>query len=146
MTIRTTSLAGVFSFLLFACAPAAAATIEVAKSASCGCCTEWVEHLRREGFTVKVTDVEDPGVAARALGVPADLRSCHTAKIAGYAVEGHVPAGDIRKLLAEKPKAAGIAVRGMPLGSPGMDQGPTRQAFSTMLFDRQGGRRVFARH
>lgn len=132
--------------MLLACSPAVAQTIEVTKSASCGCCSEWVEHLREEGFTVTVVDVDDPGVAARALGVPDELRSCHTAKINGYAVEGHVPAADIRRLIAEKPSAAGIAVPGMPLGSPGMDNAGKKQAYATILFNKSGKREVFARH
>jgi hypothetical protein len=140
--IRSTFLAPA---LLLACSPAAAATIEVIKTASCGCCAKWVEHLRKEGFTVKVTDVQDVSPTAKALGVPDELRSCHSAKIGGYAVEGHVPAADIKRLLREKPKAAGIAVPGMPAGSPGMEGGG-KQRFSTVIFQRGGKHRVFAQH
>ena len=136
-----------FPLALLACAEAAvAATVEVVKSPYCGCCAEWVEYLRREGFDVRVIEAEDVTPAARRAGVPADLRSCHTATIGGYAIEGHVPAADIRRLLAERPAAAGIAVPGMPMGSPGMDQGGRRQAYSTFLFTRAGQRRLFARH
>jgi hypothetical protein len=132
---------------LLACVQsAAAATIEVVKSPSCGCCTQWVEHLRREGFEVRVVDTEDVTPTARRLGVPDDLRSCHTASIEGYAVEGHVPAADIRRLLAERPDAAGIAVPGMPIGSPGMEQGDLRQPYEVVLFRRDGQRRLFARY
>lgn len=131
--------------LLLACSPAAAATIEVIKTATCGCCSKWVEHLRKNGLSVKVRDVQDVTPTAKALGVPDGLRSCHTAKIGGYAVEGHVPAADIKRLLRERPKAAGIAVPGMPAGSPGMEGG-TKQPFTTMLFDRSGKSRLFARH
>jgi hypothetical protein len=132
---------------LLACAQsAAAATIEVVKSPYCGCCTQWVEHLRREGFEVRVVDAEDVTPTARRLGVPDDLRSCHTASIEGYAVEGHVPAADIRRLLAERPDAAGIAVPGMPIGSPGMEQGDVRQPFEVVLFRRDGRRQLFAAH
>ena len=133
--------------MLIACADLAAAqTIEVVKSPYCGCCTHWVDYLRAEGFDVRVVDTEDVTPAARQAGVPDDLRSCHTATVAGYAVEGHVPAADIRKLLEERPDAAGIAVAGMPIGSPGMEQDNVRQPYETILFARDGGRQLFARH
>jgi hypothetical protein len=125
---------------------AAAATIEVVKSPYCGCCTQWIEYLRREGFEVRVVEAEDVSPAARQLGVPDDLRSCHTASIEGYAIEGHVPVSDIRRLLAERPDALGIAVPGMPIGSPGMEQGNVRQPYATILFMRDGRRLEFARH
>jgi hypothetical protein len=132
---------------LLACAQAAAAaTINVEKSPYCGCCGHWIEYLRAEGFEVRVTEAEDVTPAARRAGVPDDLRGCHTATIEGYAIEGHVPAEDIRRLLAERPNAAGIAVPGMPVGSPGMEAGNRRQPYSTILFTRDGRRRVFARH
>ena len=132
---------------LLACAQAAAAaTIEVVKSPYCGCCTHWVEYLRRAGFEVRVVEAEDVTPTARRLGVPDALRSCHTASIEGYAIEGHVPVEDIRRLLAERPAAAGIAVPGMPIGSPGMEQGDRRQAYATVLFSRDGRQQVFARH
>jgi hypothetical protein len=132
---------------LLACVQtAAAATIEVAKSPYCGCCTLWVEHLRQEGFDVHVVDLDDVTPTARRLGVPDDLRSCHTASIGGYAIEGHVPAADIRRLLAERPAAAGIAVPGMPIGSPGMEQGDRRQRYDVILFRRDGRRQLFSRH
>lgn len=132
---------------LLACAQAAtAATIHVMKTPWCGCCTLWVEHLRAAGFEVRVTETEDLTPAARRLGVPDDLRSCHTATIEGYAIEGHVPAADIRRLLAERPAAAGLAVPGMPAGSPGMEQGNRRQPYATILFTREGRRLIFARH
>src|SRR3712207_6218706 len=99
---------------LLACAQsAAAATIEVVKSPYCGCCTHWVEYLRAEGFEVRVVEAEDVTPTARRLGVPDDLRSCHTASVEGYAIEGHVPAADIRRLLDQRPSAAGIAVPGI---------------------------------
>ena len=132
---------------LLACAQAAAATtIEVVKSPYCGCCTHWVEYLRAEGFEVRVVETEDVTPTARRLGVPDNVRSCHTASVEGYAIEGHVPAADIRRLLSERPDAAGIAVPGMPVGSPGMEQGDRRQPYATILFTRDGRRSVFARH
>lgn len=132
---------------LIACAELAAAqTIEVVKSPYCGCCGHWVEYLRAEGFDVHVIEAEDVTPVARAADVPDDLRSCHIATIAGYAIEGHVPTSDIRRLLAERPEAAGIAVPGMPIGSPGMEQGDRKQAYQTVLFTRDGRRQVFAQH
>ena len=133
--------------VLIACGSAAAAqTIEVMKTPTCGCCTLWVDHLRAEGFEVNVTDLDDLTAVARELHVPDDLRSCHTARIGGYAVEGHVPAADIRRLLAERPDAAGIAAPGMPIGSPGMEQGSMREPYQVILFTRDGQRRLFAQH
>ena len=143
LTRRTMLLA---PLALAACGNAQARTIEVVKTPTCGCCHLWVEHLRAEGFEVNAVDVEDVTPTARRLGVPDQLRSCHTGEIGGYAVEGHVPAADIRRLLAERPDAAGIAVPGMPLGSPGMEQGSMRQAYQTLLFTRDGRVSVFASH
>ena len=147
MIARRKFLLALAPLALLACVEsAAAATIEVVKSPYCGCCTSWVDYLRRAGFEVRVVEAEDVTPTARRLGVPDDLRSCHTATIEGYAIEGHVPAEDIRRLLAERPAAAGLAVPGMPIGSPGMEQGDRRQAYATILFMRDGRRTEFARH
>ena len=97
-------------------------TVAVSKDPSCGCCEKWVAHLRDSGFSVTVTGGPVNPVKAR-LGVPRDLASCHTALVDGYVVEGHVPVGAIKRLLAEKPKGTGLAVPGMPVGSPGMEVG-----------------------
>ena len=132
---------------LLACAAnVAAATLAVTKTASCGCCGKWVEQMKKAGFKVTVSNVEDVTPTARRLAVPNRLRSCHTSEIGGYAIEGHVPVADIRRLLREKPKAAGIAVPGMVMGSPGMEHGDHRQAYQTILFDKAGKTRVFASH
>ena len=132
---------------LLACAGnAAAATLAVTKTASCGCCAKWVEHMKKAGFTVTVRNVEDVGPTARRLAVPGKLRSCHTAEIGGYAIEGHVPASDVRRLLAQRPKAAGIAVPGMVMGSPGMEHGDHKEPYQTILFDKAGNTKVFASH
>ena len=135
---------------LAAAAPAVLAQektlVEVWRSPTCGCCGEWVKHLQKNGFATKVHMVEDTAPMRRQLGIPEKLGSCHTAKVGGYAIEGHVPAADIRRLLAERPAAAGIAVPGMPAGSPGMEQGSRRQPYATILFTRDGRRTVFARH
>ena len=132
---------------LLACStPAAAAVINVVKTASCGCCGKWVEHMKKAGHDVRVTNVEDVTPTARRLGVPDDLRSCHTSSVGGYAIEGHVPAADIARLLKEKPVAAGLSVPGMVAGSPGMELGDQRPAYKVILFTRDGKRRVFAQH
>lgn len=132
---------------LLACAGSAtAATLAVTKTATCGCCSKWVDHMKKAGFAVTVRDVEDVGPTAQRLNVPDKLRSCHTAEIGGYAVEGHVPVADIKRLLAERPKASGIAVPGMVMGSPGMEHGAHKEAYQTILFDKAGKTRVFASH
>ena len=126
--------------------PAAAAVINVVKTAACGCCGKWVEHMKKAGHDVRVSNVEDVTPTARRLGVPDDLRSCHTSSVGGYAIEGHVPAADIARLLRERPKAAGIAVPGMVAGSPGMEMGAMKQPYQTIIFTRDGKRKVFAQH
>ena len=98
---------------------ATAATLVVTKTAYCGCCKHWVEHMKKAGFQVQVREVEDVAPTRARLGVPDALRSCHTSEIGGYAIEGHVPAADVKRLLATKPKAAGIAVPGMVDGIAG---------------------------
>jgi len=137
------AFAAPFAFLASA-SPAAAAVIHVVKSPTCGCCSDWVEYLRNAGHQVNVTNA-DTAPEAKRLGVPDDLRSCHTASVGKYALEGHVPAADIARLLREKPNAAGLAVPGMPAGSPGMEIG-AKQPFQTILFAPDGKRQVFASH
>jgi hypothetical protein len=132
---------------LLACAESAvAATLVVTKSASCGCCKHWVEHMKKAGFQVQVHDVENVTPTARRLGVPDHLRSCHTSQIGAYVIEGHVPADDVKRLLALQPKAIGIAVPGMVIGSPGMEHGDHKQPYKVILFDKSGNTRVFASH
>lgn len=118
--------------------------VVVHRDPSCGCCRAWAEHLGRAGFSVTLVETGNLNAIKRRLGVPADLISCHTAEFAGYVVEGHVPASAIRRLLAERPPAAGLAVAGMPVGSPGMEGG-TPETYEVVLFGQQG-RRVFARY
>jgi hypothetical protein len=128
-------------------ADAALPTMTVYKSPTCGCCGTWIEHLRAAGFTVEVEDVDDLVAVKTRLGVPAEMGSCHTAVIGDYLVEGHVPAEDIQRLLAEAPDAAGLAVPGMPVGSPGMEvPGQTPQPYEVIAFGRDGSRSVYARH
>ncbi len=125
---------------------AAEPAMTVYKTKTCGCCGKWVEHLRANGFTVNIKEVEGTEEIRRQFGVPDQLASCHTGVIAGYAVEGHVPAADVRRMLKEKPKGKGIAVPGMPLGSPGMEQGPRKDPFSVVLFGDKGGPVVFQKY
>jgi hypothetical protein len=119
--------------------------VEVFKTATCGCCSKWVDHLRRDGFTVKAVDVDDlPAVKARHK-VPANLSTCHTALVGNYIVEGHVPVADVRRLVERKPPVRGIAVPGMPIGSPGME-GSNPTTFSVFSFDASGKTDIFATH
>lgn len=123
----------------------AQALVEVYKSPTCGCCSDWIKHLQRNGFSVKAYDVRDASVSRAKFGVPAELGSCHTAVVGGYAVEGHVPAREIKRLLAERPKAKGLAVPGMPHGSPGME-GPRGDAYEVLLFQADGRARVYQKY
>jgi hypothetical protein len=119
----------------------------VYRSPTCGCCGDWVEHMRAEGFTVEVENVQDLVAVKNRLGVPMPLGSCHTAVVGDYLVEGHVPADDVKRLLAEAPDAAGLAVPGMPIGSPGMEvEGTPAQPYDVLAFARDGATRVFARY
>lgn len=116
------------------------------KSPACGCCTEWVEHLEENGFRVEVEDTRNVGVAKARLGVLSDLPSCHTAQVGGYVLEGHVPASDVRRLLEQRPDGVkGLAVPGMPAGSPGME-GPAPVPYDVVTFDGAGHRSAWASH
>lgn len=117
--------------------------VEVFKSPYCGCCKDWVEHLRKEGFAVRAVDVTDVPATRQKLGMPDRYGSCHTARVAGYTLEGHVPAREIKRLLKEKPKAVGLAVPGMPNGSPGMD-GPRHDPYDVLLVTSDGQAQRFA--
>jgi hypothetical protein len=134
----------------FGCiSPASAETlplVTVNKDPNCGCCSAWADHLRSAGFPVKIVASDDmPAIKSR-LGVPDQLASCHTAEVAGYVVEGHVPAGAIIRLLREKPQARGLAVPDMPIGAPGMEvAGSEPQSYDVMLFG-IGAPTVFARY
>lgn len=123
-------------------AATAAVSVDVYRTPSCGCCGEWITHLRRSGFTVNEHAVPDTAPYRARSGIPEMLASCHTGIVAGYALEGHVPASDIRRLLAEKPDAVGLAVPGMPLGSPGMEA-PQAQPFDVLLVRRDGKHAVY---
>ena len=120
--------------------------VEVWKDPNCGCCKDWVNHLQASGFATKVNETGNEPMRAK-LGIPSKLGSCHTALVGGYAIEGHVPAQDIRRLLKEKPQAIGLAVPGMPVGSPGMD-GPAyagrRDPYDVVLVLLAGEPRIYA--
>ncbi len=118
-------------------------TVEVYKSPTCGCCTAWVEHLQANGFTVNVTDLNDLTPIKLSNGITHELASCHTALVGGYVIEGHVPAREIVRLLDERPPVVGLAVPGMPMGSPGME-GPRSEPYDVLSYDRNGNTRIFA--
>jgi hypothetical protein len=124
-------------------AQASAPTVDVYKAAECGCCDEWVKHLRKSGFVVKVTVVPDTAVYRARAGIPPALGACHTAFVGGYAVEGHVPAADIHRLLAQRPAAKALVVPGMPQTSPGMDQ-RHGAAWDVLLIAADGSTKVFS--
>ena len=121
--------------------------VDVYKTPTCGCCSKWVEHLLAAGFEVRTTDMRDLSEFKARHSVPHQAESCHTALIAGYVVEGHVPASDIRRLLRERPAISGVAVPGMPIGSPGMEVPGTRaEPYDVIAFDENGRTDVFASH
>lgn len=120
-------------------------TVEVWKSPTCGCCKEWVKHLEQNGFAVRVHDEGNTDARSR-LHMPTALGSCHTAQVGGYAIEGHVPAREVLRLLRERPAAVGLAVPAMPLGSPGMDgpeYGGRKTPYDVLLVLRDGSHRVY---
>lgn len=117
--------------------------ITVYKSPTCGCCAKWVTHLEENGFDVTSVDLNNVNEVKVRYGVPGDMSSCHTALIDGYVVEGHVPADVIKQLIEERPEGAGLAVPGMPIGSPGME-GPNPEEYDIMLFQKDGKRSVYA--
>ena len=124
------------------------AEITVYRSPTCGCCIAWAEHLQRAGFGVEVIDVNQNQLYAlkARLGLTVELASCHTAILGDYFIEGHVPAGDIARLLEERPAAAGLTVPSMPIGSPGMEMGDEKEAFDTLLVLEDGSTEIFEHH
>ena len=122
-------------------------TVTVYKSPTCGCCVLWADHMTASGFTVETVDVASMDDVKARLGVPNTLASCHTAVVGDYVVEGHVPAEDVERLLAEQPDATGLAVPGMPIGSPGMEvEGRPADSYDVFLFTRDGRASVFSHH
>jgi len=139
-TIAKLILSGAFAVPMLA--HAAMPIVDVYKTASCGCCGAWVKHMKENGFTVRAHDVANPSDYREKFGIPEQFGSCHTAKVGGYAIEGHVPAVDVKRLLAAKPKARGLAVPAMPLGSPGME-GPRKDPFDVLLVKTNGSTSVY---
>lgn len=121
-------------------------SITMYKNPSCQCCDKWANYLEAEGFDVTVEVPQNLDMVKNELGLPYELGSCHTGVIGDYVVEGHVPAEDIRRLMEEKPDAKGISVPGMPIGSPGMEQGNRQEPYEVILFDEDGNQSVFAEH
>lgn len=118
--------------------------VEVYKDPTCGCCANWIKHLEANGFKTKVTETEDMDAVKIKLNVPKRVQSCHTATIDGFVLEGHVPAADVKRLLKDRPAVAGLAVPGMPMGSPGMEVGKTVQRYDVLTFDQRGEMKVYA--
>ncbi|MGI8852347.1 MAG: DUF411 domain-containing protein [Methyloceanibacter sp.] len=148
MIVRTLFSLLLGALLLPGTAVWAAPEIEVWKSPSCDCCTGWVEHLQDNGFEVTVKDTSPAMLdqIKRQAGISDKLASCHTGKIDGYVIEGHVPAADIQRLVSEKPDAAGLTVPGMPIGSPGMEVDDKRQPYDVLLLRKYGATEVFAKY
>lgn len=119
--------------------------IDVYKNPNCGCCGKWVEHMQSAGFKVRVHELGEVAPMRQKLGMPERYASCHTAKVGNYLLEGHVPAADVKRLLRERPKAIGLAVPGMPAGSPGME-GPPPASYNTLLVKSDADSLIFARH
>ena len=147
---RRSLLSGVAGLWSISSLPALAASVlpevEVFRSPYCGCCGAWVAHMKSAGFPVKVTMVNDTTAARKRLGMPDSFGSCHTATVAGYVVEGHVPADEVKKLLAARPTAIGLAVPSMPPGSPGMEVGTRADPYQVLLIDRNGRASVYANY
>lgn len=122
------------------------AELTVFRSPTCGCCHQWIEHMEAAGFTVKDNVTEDMTAIKEQYGVPANLASCHTTVVDGYVIEGHIPAEDVQRLLVEKPDVAGIAVPGMPIGSPGMESGDYVEPYTVFSFTESGETAAFAEH
>jgi hypothetical protein len=144
----TGALVVAFGYAASAQPSAALPKVTVYKTSTCGCCRVWIDHLKSNGFTVEAMDLTASGVRAvsKAAGLKDEDTSCHTAKVGNYTVEGHVPAADIKRMLKEKPAIAGIAAPGMPIGSPGMEQGNVKQPYDVIAFKKDGTSTVYARH
>lgn len=136
--LKITALSAMTSPLMQAAPP----KVTVYKTPTCGCCGKWVEHMKANGFQVVVHDVPSTADYRRRYGIPDRLQSCHTAIVNGYTIEGHVPANDVKRLLLKKPKARGIVVPGMPMGSPGME-GARKDSYSVILLGNNGEETVY---
>ena len=118
----------------------------VYRTPTCGCCGVWVERMQAQGFEIQDNIVENVDGIKAEYGLPSNMQGCHSTVVAGYLVEGHVPAADIQRLLTEKPDIAGIAVPGMPIGSPGMESGDMKEPYAVLTFDQGGNTSVFQEH
>lgn len=127
-------------------AAGASQSIHVYKSPTCGCCDDWIDHLEENGFKVDATNTNDMGTIKANAGLIPGLGSCHTAFVGDYVIEGHVPASDIKRLINEAPKATGLSVPGMPVGSPGMEMGDRKDHYKVILFNEAGQTRIFSEH
>lgn len=141
-----TIAATLWSGMTFA-AEQSSGALRVFKSATCGCCSAWIDHMTKNGFTAKAEDVALGELARikKSAGIGPQHSSCHTAQIGGYSIEGHVPASDVKRLLAEKPDAVGLTVPGMPIGSPGMESGDTREPYEVLLIKKDGTTEVWSK-
>lgn len=151
MKIIATVAACIAAVMLAGCSPSTAETslplVKVHKNATCGCCKIWVDRLRAAGFQVEAIDVDNLNAVKQRVGLPYGMGSCHTAEVDGYFVEGHVPVEDIKRLLRERPKAKGLAVPGMPVGSPGMEVPSGEvQPYDVMLVGPDGKATVYSHH
>lgn len=144
-SIAVLMLAG-FSLNLQAEEVAVPGEMTVYRSPSCGCCENWLDHVKESGIKIKEVVTDDLQAIKTKLGMPDKLASCHTAVIDGYVIEGHVPAADIQRLLQTKPKVLGISAPGMPMGSPGMEVGNKKDEYEVKSFDKEGHFEVFASH
>ncbi len=146
--LRLSTCLALSVLILAACTPGNSqprSNVVVYKTPTCGCCKKWVSHLEEAGFTVKTTDLDDLSEIKQQFGVPQTLRSCHTAVVDGYVVEGHVPADVIQKMLTDKPEIAGTSVPGMPVGSPRMEvPGRPADRYKVMAFNKAGQTKVYA--
>ncbi|OOZ42243.1 hypothetical protein BOW53_01185 [Solemya pervernicosa gill symbiont] len=124
---------------------AEATEINIYNSPSCGCCYGWSAHMENNGYTVTSHNQHNMQPIKNVLGIPTEVQSCHTAKIGGYIIEGHVPASDIKRLLVERPEIRGLAVPGMPMGSPGME-GSRKDAYNVVTIEKNGESRIYASH
>ncbi|SNT20003.1 DUF411 domain-containing protein [Tropicimonas sediminicola] len=148
MNRRHFMLATVGTALLARPSLAATPQLEVFKSPTCGCCSAWIAHMRQSGFETVASDIDDDALwlLKERTGITPELASCHTGFIDGYFIEGHVPAADVQRLLSERPEALGLTVPGMPIGSPGMEMGDTREPYDTLLVLKGGAAEVFQSH
>ena len=145
-TLVASALLGLTTLGGISTAVAADDEVVMYKDPNCGCCGKWADHMREHGFKVKEVATAQMGQVKGEAGVPQALGSCHTAKVGGYVVEGHVPAADVRRMLTEKPAIAGISAPGMPMGSPGMEGPYPADRYDVVSFDAQGRTAVFASH